>query len=115
MAQLGRNDEACTHFVEAIRLNPDNPIAHGSYANLLAQQGRLDEALEHFINAARINPNNYMLQNNIARLYFRMGKIDQAVQAAQKAIDLAMAAGQAQAARQIQQQMDSYKKQKSNL
>ncbi len=115
LAQLGRIDEACTHFVEAIRLNPDNPIAHGSYANLLAQQGRLDEALEHFINAARINPNNYMLQNNIARLYFRMGKIDQAVQAAQKAIDLAMAAGQAQAARQIQQQMDSYKKQKSNL
>jgi tetratricopeptide (TPR) repeat protein len=89
-------NEAKTHLSEAVRLDSGNAEARYSLALVLADQRELDQALVHYSEAVRIRPDidispvlHYMLAMN----YGEKRQFRQAVLSAQKALDLAHAAG----------------------
>jgi tetratricopeptide (TPR) repeat protein len=53
---LERYDDAETAFKTYIKLIPDDPNPHDSYAELLMKMGRFDESIENYRNALKINP-----------------------------------------------------------
>ncbi len=81
LADMGRRDEAITHYQQALRLDPSNATAHYNLANLLAEYGRDDEALAHYTAAARLAPNDPRIQINLGNLFLKQAHWDQAIAA----------------------------------
>ena len=48
LSNLGRNEEALTHLVEALRFLPDSPEMHSNYGNILKKTGKFDQAIEQY-------------------------------------------------------------------
>ena len=53
---VGRQDDACHAFKEAIRLNPDNTEAYYYLGNTLLRQGKGVEAVPHLEKLIKLNP-----------------------------------------------------------
>jgi TolB-like protein/Tfp pilus assembly protein PilF len=67
-------------FKTALRLEPDNALAHGWYGVFLnlAFHDRSDEALPHLIAGAKLEPFNAPLLSNLGRGYLFHGRYDEA-------------------------------------
>jgi protein O-mannosyl-transferase len=106
--------DALSHFREAVRLKPDWLEALNNLAWLLATQP--DEKLRNAPEALRLATHAVALTrtnhpgplDTLAAAYAAAGRFPEAVTAAQKAIDLAAAAGQAPLAAEIQKRRQSY-------
>ncbi|MCB9812949.1 MAG: tetratricopeptide repeat protein [Pseudomonadales bacterium] len=70
-------NQAQHHYLEALRINPNDSIAHNNYAILLKQnyqelglskQEAMNQAQHHYLEAIRINPNYSIAHNNYAIL-----------------------------------------------
>jgi len=108
----GKAKQALVHLSETVRLDPNNAEAHYSLALVLAEQRELDQALRHYSKALQIKPGvdtsptlNYLLAMN----YGEARQFRQAALFAQKALDLARAAGDQKLAQEIQKWLDTYK------
>jgi tetratricopeptide (TPR) repeat protein len=108
----GMFKEAATHLFEAVRLNPNNAEAHYSLALVLADRRELNRALEHYSKAVQLKPGvdispalHYLLAMN----YGQTRQFHQAALSAQKALDLAHAAGDKKFAQEIKKWLDIYK------
>ncbi len=55
-SRMGRDDEAYTHFKEALRLRPDMPDIHFNIGEALQRMGRLEEAAQEYRTALRLYP-----------------------------------------------------------
>jgi len=111
----GRPKEAITHFSEVIRLDPKNASAHYRLAMMLADQQDLDGSLKHYAAALQLKPNidtSPRLHDLLSMNYAKTGQYQKAVLSAQKAVDLARAAGQETLAQQIEQRIELYKQNK---
>lgn len=93
MAVIKRNEwdwsGAESEFERAIRLNPNLPVAHASYANYLARTGRYSEALVENKRAQEVDPlsvvNYRVMEGGILRFARRY---DEAIQRLQNAIEM---------------------------
>jgi Flp pilus assembly protein TadD len=56
LQDLGRFDEAIQHFQEAVRLDPDNPVALHNLAAALQASGDLEGAESHYRAALLLRP-----------------------------------------------------------
>jgi tetratricopeptide (TPR) repeat protein len=56
-ASKGNYDRAIQDFDQAIRLDPNNPVAFFSRGNVYARQGEYDHAIDDFDQAIRLDPN----------------------------------------------------------
>ena len=56
LRKQGKTDEAIKCFIEAIRIEPVNSIAHYNLALALAHRGRRKESQFHYRTAVRLNP-----------------------------------------------------------
>ncbi|MGD0571749.1 MAG: tetratricopeptide repeat protein [Sedimentisphaerales bacterium] len=56
LSNLGRNEEALTHLVEALRFLPDSPEMHSNFGNILKKTGKFDQAIEQYEIALKLNP-----------------------------------------------------------
>jgi tetratricopeptide (TPR) repeat protein len=108
----GMLKEAATHLFEAVRLDPNNAEAHYSLALVLADRRELGRALEHYSKAVQLKPSidispalHYLLAMN----YGQARQFRQASLSAQKALDLARAAGDNKFAQEIKKWLDIYK------
>jgi tetratricopeptide (TPR) repeat protein len=63
--KAGRDEEALTHFNEAIHINPRYAQAQEGLGVVLYHQGKLAEAIEHFFEATRLNPNDMESHRNL--------------------------------------------------
>jgi tetratricopeptide (TPR) repeat protein len=111
----GRSDEAITHFSEVIRLDPNNASAHYWLAMAMADQQDLDGSLKHYSKAVQLMPQidtSPRLHELLSTNYARAGRFQEAVQSAQKAADLARAAGQETLAQQIERRIELYRQNK---
>ena len=79
LKDIGRLEEAESHYLESLRLDPDSSRAHSNYANLLKDIGRLEEAESHHLEALRLNPDGSSAHNNYAILLCVKGDIDGAL------------------------------------
>ena len=76
--RVWRNTE--TLFTHAIRVTPENYLAHYNLGRNLIARGRAEEALVQFEKALQIRPTNIDACNNIAGTYAAMGKMDRALE-----------------------------------
>jgi len=86
--QVGTWRNSMALFEHALRVNPNNYLAHGSLGLALSQQGRIDEAIEHYLEALRINPNHSMTANNLGLAMAGKGRLQEAMAFYQRAIRL---------------------------
>jgi tetratricopeptide (TPR) repeat protein len=105
LASIGDRDGAFQHFREAARLEPGNYAVHVTYGNALCESGRLAEGIGQYQEASRLSPNAIDPPYLSARAYARAGRFGDAVSSLQKALEIANATGQTDAARQIAEQL----------
>ncbi len=74
----GEPDSAARCFRSAVRLCPDNPIAHFNLAAVRESQGRTDEAVHHYAVALRCDPNYADAHFNLAQISQECGLLDEA-------------------------------------
>ncbi|MGD0016421.1 MAG: tetratricopeptide repeat protein [Verrucomicrobiia bacterium] len=114
LLRLGKVPEAITQCREALRLRPDFPPALNKLAWILAtnRDPNLRNSSEAVQLAERLNASTGGQQTKtldvLAAAYAEAGRFKDAVQAAQKALDLAMAEGQRELAQQIKGRLKLY-------
>jgi len=108
-----RLKEAALHLSKAVRHGPNNAKAHYRLAVALAAHGKIDEPLSHYSKAVQLKPDidtsaalHYLLGMN----YAKAGQLREAISCAEKALKLARAAGEEGFAREIEAQMELYKR-----
>ncbi len=74
----GKHDAAETHFLFALRLNPDYDDAHNNLGNVLYSRGKHDEAAAHYTEALRLNPRFPKAHNNLGTFLLGRGQLEAA-------------------------------------
>jgi len=114
LTYTGRPKEAITHFVEVLRLDPNNAPAHYRLALLLADQRDLDESLKHYATAVQLKPDidtSPILHYLLARDYAEARRFSEAVLSAEKALGRAKAAGDVRLVQEINKLLEFCKNQ----
>jgi len=75
----GRLEEAETHFLEAIRIDPGYALAHNNLGLVLERQGRANEAIFHFHEALKTAPNNLNAMFNLGNTLSRERHFEEAL------------------------------------
>ena len=75
--QYWRN--SITLFEHALKLNPDNFVAHYNLGGAMRDMGKIDEAILHFSESLRLKQDYADTSNNLANLLLLKGKLDDAV------------------------------------
>jgi len=86
-ARLGRLDDAISHFLHAIEIDP---LFHRSYRNLIQIYSRKNQptnALTLLEKAAKLHPNFIEIQVDLASLLLRMNEIDEAGKVVSELLD----------------------------
>jgi tetratricopeptide (TPR) repeat protein len=71
---------------EAVRLRPEDALAHFSLGFSLYMQGKLDEAVPEYHTASRIQPGNAEFHDTLSELLGKQGKVDAAIAEHREAI-----------------------------
>jgi tetratricopeptide (TPR) repeat protein len=79
LEDLGRLDEAISHYTEALRIDPNLSDSYNNIGLALTKQGRADEAIPNFLKAIRINPNHAAANYNLGTVLASQGKLDEAI------------------------------------
>jgi tetratricopeptide (TPR) repeat protein len=68
LAMHGRLDESIEHFIEALRINPNDSSIHNNLAMTYARKGDLAAGKRHFQEALRLDPGFEEARNNLLYL-----------------------------------------------
>ena len=92
MWQETRNDlfleEAATHLVTSLDLNPNNATAYMWFATVRDSQGQLEESIELLHKSLRVDPLGRIPYANLPGLYAQRGQNDEAIDLYVKAIEI---------------------------
>jgi tetratricopeptide (TPR) repeat protein len=108
----GKFNEAASHLFTGVRLDPNNAEAHYSLALILVDQKKLDQALSHYSKAVQLKPEvdiSPALHFLLAMNYGQARQFHKAFLSAQKAHDLAIAAGDKRFIQEIKKWLDIYR------
>ena len=75
-------------LLRAIELEPNNDLAHGIYAELLAERGRFDEAMAEKEIALAINPNSLVYQRDRGRILYFARRYDEAIEQLKRVLEV---------------------------
>lgn len=76
--QLGKHDQAITHYKAAIQLHPTAP-EHYNLGVTLAKKGQIAEAIIQYQNALKIDPEVYQAHFNLAIIYNNTNQLKKAL------------------------------------
>jgi Flp pilus assembly protein TadD len=110
----GNFSQSTIHLSEAVRLSPTEGKFHHDLAVALAAEGKTDDALKHYSKAISIKPaldKSPTVHNFLAIKYANEGQLRKAILSAEKALKLALAAGDQQLALQIKERLEFYQQQ----
>jgi Flp pilus assembly protein TadD len=79
LAQGGRVPEAIQSFRDALRLDPDFPVAHDELGRALERSGRAAEAVEHYKRAVFLQPDYVAAQVDLGNALLGMGNLQDAI------------------------------------
>jgi tetratricopeptide (TPR) repeat protein len=68
LAKLGDTKRAVDHLETALRLDPEQYMAHNSFGELLLKEKKVEEAKSHFEQALRIDPDYAPAKRNLAAM-----------------------------------------------
>jgi tetratricopeptide (TPR) repeat protein len=88
LLQKGQPDEAITHFLKALEIQPDNGEAHFNLGNILRLNGRTDEAITQYQEAVRLKPSIGQAHNNLGTALRQKGRLDEAIAQYQMALQI---------------------------
>jgi len=113
-AMLGKGDleQAELHLSEAVELDPNIAATHYLLATTLAKRWKLDQALVHHRKAVSLNPRidtSVQLHDQLAMNYAKARRFREAVVSAEKAINLALTAGDEFRAQRIREKLEIYR------
>ena len=111
---IGEFKQSEVYFSEALHLDPGNAGLQYELATVLASQGKNDEALSHYSRAVSLKPElakSTVLHELLASSYAKAGQFNKAVISAERAFNLARAAGNKQLAEQIRKRIEYYRQQ----
>jgi tetratricopeptide (TPR) repeat protein len=77
--ELGRIDEAISHFRQALQIKPDYAEAHSNLGDALAKRSKFDEAISHYLQALQANPNYSHAYCNLGVAMSAKGRLEEAV------------------------------------
>lgn len=87
--EVGDNEAAINHLIDALRWDPKNTHALIMMGNVQAKyKGDTDTAMRYYEAALAIDPKDHLAANNIAAQFLNLGKWDQAEEWFEKAIDI---------------------------
>jgi protein O-mannosyl-transferase len=78
LEDIGKNDEAEKFYAEAVRVEPDYPMAQFHFGMILLQRGDSDEASNHLAEAVQLAPHNPVMQFDFGTYLSQHGKRDEA-------------------------------------
>jgi tetratricopeptide (TPR) repeat protein len=110
----GKFKDSTAHLSEAVRLAPENGKLHYDLALALAAEGNSVDALSHYSKAISLQPDidiSPLLHHLLAESYAKAGQFRKAILSAEKALNLAQAAGQQRLAQQISERIGFYEQQ----
>ncbi len=81
-------DEAFAECSEALRLDPDNYVAHLNLGTVLYDQGKMESATAEFRAAVRIKPDIPTAHSNLGNALVAKGKLEEAIAEYRKAVQL---------------------------
>ncbi len=93
LAAKGQFEEAIAHYRKALAVNPSHAEVHSNLGVALARTGKLEEAVPHFQKAAEMNPGSPDVHSNLAVAYAQAGRFEEALEAARRALALAVETG----------------------
>lgn len=79
LKELGKNDEACTHFQEALRLEPGMEKAFKAYAMLLTEMGDVEQTITVLESAIKHHPDNLELRFQFGKAMTNKGQYQDAL------------------------------------
>lgn len=79
LQDMGKADEAATHFRRALQLDPRTPKAHNNLGVALMRLGRPNEAVEAFRRELALHPTNAEAHYNLGISYKQEGRAAEAV------------------------------------
>jgi TolB-like protein/predicted Ser/Thr protein kinase/Flp pilus assembly protein TadD len=83
-----RWDEAEQSFMRAMELNPNYPLAHLWYANLLMSRGLMEDALDHAHMARELDPYSLIVNANIGWILAAAGRSEEALAHLDRTLEL---------------------------
>ncbi|MFN2119223.1 MAG: tetratricopeptide repeat protein [Anaerolineales bacterium] len=75
-------------LTQAIDINPNYPLAHHYYADLLKAMGRFDEAIEQIGLAQELDPLSLAINTGVGHVLYLARQYDRAIEQYQRAVDL---------------------------
>jgi tetratricopeptide (TPR) repeat protein len=102
LMRQGKLREGGAHFAETLRIRPVDPDSHFNLGVAHLQLSEPAEAEKCFITALKLQPDNAKTHYHLAVAYSQQNQFASAVASAQKARDLALAAGQSDLAAKAQ-------------
>jgi len=110
----GNFRDSTAHLSEAVRLAPAKGKLHCDLAMALAAEGNSNDALSHYSKAISLQPDidiSPLMHHFLAESYAKAGQFRKAILSAEKALNLAQAAGEQRLAQQIRERIGFYEQQ----
>jgi tetratricopeptide (TPR) repeat protein len=86
LAAEGKNEEAIVHYLEVIKIKPDDANAHCNLGVALDADGKKEQALAHYLYALKINPHFDKAHYNLAMAFKEQGNIEESLKHFQKTL-----------------------------
>lgn len=80
-------DKAEREYIESLKLNPYEPMAHNNLGLIYTKRGKLKEA-EEYKREIAVNPRYDDVYFNLGLLYYRQGRAEEAEKAWKKALEI---------------------------
>jgi tetratricopeptide (TPR) repeat protein len=75
LAKQQKHDQAITHYLAALKINPDSAVAENNLARIYHSQGKFDAAITHYLAALEIDPKLALARNNLGILLIQQGDL----------------------------------------
>jgi Flp pilus assembly protein TadD len=95
LAREGKDAEAVSHLVQALRYNPGLADAHNYLGAISLKQGNLQEAVFQFTETIRLKPDHAYGHNNLAVVLAREKQFQEAIPHLRRAIQISPAYAEA--------------------
>ena len=86
--RLGDQSQAVIALEHAIKISPDNPVAHGQMGVALYGLQRPKEAIDSYLKVVDLQPENVAAYANLAIAYIDIGRRAEAIECCKKAINI---------------------------